>query len=105
MGKYTMSLREIIQRNNKDGLPLTIHSNIKTIAETCIYNDLIGLNAISDKYREAFKQGFVMHFFNEEIGLETLPLWKIAFDEKLINNAANKSFEQWHLFYFCIGLC
>lgn len=86
MGAYTQSLREILQQNQTAQQSLLNPSDVYTISMNCLF-DRAPVNVISQQYQEAFVTGFVHHFMNDEIGLETLPLWKIALNEKLINNA------------------
>ena len=87
MASYTQSIREILQANKTAQQSLTNPSDVYDIAMLCLFNDA-PINVISSEYREAFVTGFTLHFFNDELGLETLPLWKVALNEKLINNAA-----------------
>ena len=43
-------------------------------------------NAIDERYRKFFMTAFPLHYFNDEIGLETLTLFKIALAAKLYEN-------------------
>ena len=45
-----------------------------------------GLELISPEYQKRLVVGFTLHYFRDELGLETLPLWKLALLEKLVNN-------------------
>lgn len=86
MSMYTQSIMEILQAHKTSEQSLMSPSDVYDIALSCLF-DSAPINVIDSEYREAFITGFTLHFFKEEIGLETLPLWKIALNEKLINNA------------------
>lgn len=85
MGVYTQSIREILQMNKTPQQSLENVQDVYAIAHECLF-DKLPSNTISSEYLEAFETGFALHFFNEELGLETLPLWKIALNEKVYNN-------------------
>lgn len=87
MSKYTMSLMDILQENKASTQNLNNVDDVYDLALNHIF-DLSPINVIDNEYREAFIKGFTLHFFMDEIGLETLPLWKIALNEKLVNNAS-----------------
>lgn len=84
MGAYTQSIREILQMNQTPQQKLTNPQDVHDIAEAVIFDD-IPTGVISNDYIDQFITGFTLHFMNDELGLETLPLWKIALNEKLFN--------------------
>lgn len=86
MAEYTISIREILQMHKQPGQDLQNPADVLSIGQSYIF-DHAPINVINTNYREKFMTGFLLHFFNEEIGLETIPLWKIALNEKIINNA------------------
>ena len=96
MANYTQSIRNIIQENNPSSLDLNDITNITTIAKKVLFDygnngqprAGTAINVISAEYREAFIQGFTLHFLNDEIGLETFPIWKLALAEKVYNNGS-----------------
>lgn len=45
-----------------------------------------GLELIDEDYQKRLVTGFTLHYFKDEIGQETLPLWKMSLLEKLVNN-------------------
>lgn len=94
MGAYTQSIREILQMNKTPQQKLTNVQDVYDIASQCLFDEMPE-NVISDDYLEQFVTGFTLHFMNEELGLETLPLWKIALNEKIYNSGTyiNKIFE------------
>lgn len=94
MGTYTQSIREILQMNKLPSQKLTNVDDVYTIASQCLFDE-IPVNVINSSYSKQFITGFTLHFMNEELGLETLPLWKIALNEKIYNNGSyiNKIFE------------
>ena len=77
MANYTQSIREILQMNKQPGENITDIAVITSIANRTIFDGTM-VNVIDEKYRNTFITGFTLHFFNDELGLETLPLWKIA---------------------------
>lgn len=94
MASFTQSIREILQANKTPQQDLTNVNDVYDIASACLF-DKMPENVISSEYRQQFITGFALHFFNEEIGYETLPLWKIALNEKIYNRGGyiNKIFE------------
>ena len=92
MAQFTQSIREIIYENKGNDDPMTI-AGITNIAKRCIFGD--ELNVISTEYRDRLVSGFCLHYFNDEIGYETLPMWRFAMMEKMYNNAEfiNLTFE------------
>jgi len=87
MANYTQSIREILQMNKLPNENITNINVISAIAQRTIFDGTL-VNVIDERYRENFITGFTLHFFNDELGLETLPLWKIALSEKLLNNGS-----------------
>lgn len=87
MGAYTQSIREILQMHKTSAQSLMNVQDVHDIAEAYLFDE-IPLNVISPQYIDAFITGFTLHFINEELGLETLPLWKIALNEKIYNNGS-----------------
>lgn len=94
MADYTQSIREILQFNKQSSESLEDVADVYAISNRCLF-DHAPINVIDSDYRQQFITGFTLHFMNEEIGYETLPLWKIALNEKIYNSASyiNKIFE------------
>lgn len=94
MASFTQSIREILQANKTAQQDLTNVNDVYDIASACLF-DKMPENVISSQWRQQFITGFALHFFNEEISYETLPLWKIALNEKIYNRGSyiNKIFE------------
>lgn len=94
MGAYTQSIREILQFNKTPQQKLTDVNDVYDLASQYLFDEM-PQNVISDDYAKQFITGFTLHFMNEELGLETLPLWKIALNEKIYNSGTyiNKIFE------------
>lgn len=84
MAKYTISIRELIEANKGDDDPSTLEG-IHDIAERVLFGE--ELNVINDEYVDRFITGFALHYFNDEIGYETYPMWRLALMEKVFNNA------------------
>ena len=87
MAVYTQSIREILQQNMAQEQSLENVSDVYNIASAHIF-DKIPSGVINDDYLQQFITGFTLHFMNEEIGYETLPLWKIALNEKIFNSGS-----------------
>lgn len=94
MANYTQSVREILQFNKRPAESLTNISDVYAIASRSLFANA-PINVLDNDYQQRFVTGFALHFMNEELGYETLPLWQIALNEKLFNNAnyINKIFE------------
>lgn len=83
MSKYTRSIRSILQANagNTDISEL---AGLYSVALETLF-PIDALNVISPEYRQHLVTGFTLHYLNDEIGLETLPIWRFALAEKLYN--------------------
>ena len=92
MSDFTVAIREIIYANKGEDDPSTLEG-LHDIAMRAIFGE--ELNVLDDDYVDRFVTGFVLHYFNDEIGYETLPMWKIALKEKIYNNSEliNKVYE------------
>ncbi len=93
MANFTQSIREILQQNKLPNESLTDVSDVYDIALRTLFADA-PMSVISNEYKEQFITGFTLHFMNDELSYETLPLWKIALNEKIYNSATyiNKIF-------------
>lgn len=93
MANYTQSIREILQFNKRPAESLENVNDVYSIASRCLFDNMPS-NVIDDQYAQRFITGFALHFMNEELGYETLPLWKIALNEKIYNSGSyiNKIF-------------
>lgn len=87
MANYTQSVREILQYYKQSGEDLTNVSDVYAIASRTLFQG-VPVSMIGSDYVQPFVTGFTLHFMNEELGYETLPLWKIALNEKIFNNAS-----------------
>ena len=85
MGRYTQTVLEILQEAapNANILDLSVLTDVSS--QTLFLN--APLNVLSDKARANFITQFTLHYLRDEIGMETLPLWRFALAEKLYNNA------------------
>lgn len=86
MSRYTQTIKSIIMQNKQAGEDVQSITDLYTIANRCLF-DTAPMNVISSEYRQRLITGFTLHFFNEEIGLETLTLFKIGLTDKIYNNA------------------
>jgi hypothetical protein len=84
MANFTQSVREIIQQN-ASGQDLSTIDGIYEVGAPIFFGP--EMNVISNEFRERFEKGFLLKFFNDELGYETFSLWRIAFQEKIFNNA------------------
>lgn len=85
MASYTQSVREILQLNKRPDESLTDIADVYAIANRTLFAGA-PINVIDNDYQQRFITGFTLHFMNEEIGYETIPLWKMALNEKIFNN-------------------
>jgi hypothetical protein len=94
MGQYTQSIREILQYNKTAQQKLTNPTDVLDISKACLFDE-VPTGLIDQNYEDRFFTGFALHFMNDELGLETLPLWKISLNEKIYNSASyiNKIFD------------
>lgn len=86
MARYTEYVYEILQRNALPDERVTDLTDMTAIAYRTLFKDA-PLNVLSSLARENFVTQFTLHYFKDEIGLETLTLWRFALAEKLYNNA------------------
>ena len=84
MAQFTQSIREILFENAGQDNPMTIEG-MTAIAKRVLFGEEI--NVIDSEYRDRLVSGFCLHYFNDEIGYETLPMWRFALKEKMYNNA------------------
>lgn len=83
MSKYTRSIMSIMQQN-AGTQDITTIDGLYAVSSSSIFN-VGAINVIDEKYRKQLIVGFTKHYFMDEIGIETLALWKLALDEKLYN--------------------
>ena len=83
MSKYTRSIRNILQANAGNN-NITTLNGLYTVANSTLFPQ-DALNVISQEYRQELVTAFALHYMNDELGLETLALWKLALAEKLFN--------------------
>lgn len=86
MSRYTQTIKSILMENKQAGEDIHSITDICTIAKRCLFDEA-PMNVISADYRDRLITGFSLHFFNEEIGLEVLPLFKMGISDKIYNNA------------------
>ena len=84
MARFTRTLMSILQEHAGDNDITTIDGIYDVASDVLFPAD--GLELISPEYQKRLVVGFTLHYFRDEIGLETLPLWKLALLEKLVNN-------------------
>ena len=99
MAKFTIQLSEYLQEkmspeqsiNDLDDILSASKENLFDGAPTQALN-----NVISNEYRDSFILGFTTHFLLDEIGLETMPAWKLALAGKLleVGSFVNQTFEK-----------
>ena len=63
---------------------ITTLNGLYTVANSTLFPQ-DALNVISAEYRQELVTAFALHYMNDDLGLETLSLWKIALAEKLFN--------------------
>lgn len=85
MSRYTQSVKSIIMENMQPGESISNINDILACAKRCIF-DVQNLSGALGDNTDRFELGFVLHYFNDEIGLETPFLWKMGIVEKVYNN-------------------
>lgn len=92
MGYITTPLFNILRTSGED---ITTPAGIYAAAMDTVFNTEGILAPISEQYRQQLVTGFALHYFRDEIGQETVPLFKMSVNEKIWNNAAeiNSIFE------------
>lgn len=80
MSKYTTQLRFIIEMTTIDNEDLSIRQRI-SLAAPKIFN--FSFPIWEENYRQTLEEKILLHYFNKEIGLETVGLWKLYLEERL----------------------
>ena len=93
MAKYTIAIMDKLQEAAGDN-DLTDPTVLLPVARNTLFGQ--ELNVIKSQYQDNFVLAFATHFFNEEIGLETWPLWRMALMSKMYSNAdfINQTFDE-----------
>lgn len=80
MSKYTTELRWLIESVTADQTNLTISQRI-TAAAPKIFN--FNYPIWDESYKITLETKILKHYFNKEIGMETIGLWKLYLEERL----------------------
>lgn len=80
MSKYTTELRWLIESVTTDQTNLTISQRI-TAAAPKIFN--FNYPIWNESYKTTLETKILKHYFNKEIGMETVGLWKLYLEERL----------------------
>lgn len=93
MAKYTIAIMDKLQEAAGEGSLLDPTTLLQASKQSLFGSEL---EVVKEEYRDAFALGFATHFFNEEIGLETWPLWRMSLIAKMYSNGdfINQTFEQ-----------
>lgn len=73
MAKYTMTIREILQRAN-NSVDVIEPAEMTELSKRYLFGS--ELNYISEEYRDFLATAFAYHYFNDEIGYETYGMWR-----------------------------
>lgn len=84
MAYYTQSLREILQQHQTAEQSLMDVNDVYDLSSAYLF-DKMPQGVISDEFRQRFITGFTLRFMEEELGLESLSLWKVKLNEKIYN--------------------
>lgn len=84
MAVFTDSVMEILQRNAGDE-DITTFEGLMNVGVPIFFGE--EMNVISEEYREKFELGFLLKFFFKELAFDSLTAWRMAFKEKIWNNA------------------
>lgn len=79
MAKYTTAIRSIVEQ-------LTMNSDLpisKRIELACPHIFDFEYPIWADGYKPILEKKIIMHYFNKEIGFETVGLWKLYLEERL----------------------
>lgn len=80
MSKYTTQIRWIIEQTTRDNKILPISQRV-SLACPKIFN--FEFPIWLEEYRPTLEKKILMHYFNKEIGFETVGLWKFYLEERL----------------------
>lgn len=80
MSKYTTELRWLIESVTADQTNLTISQRI-TAAAPKIFN--FNYPIWNESYKTTLETKILKHYFNKEIGMETVGLWKLYLEERM----------------------
>ena len=80
MSKYTTQVRWIIEQLTSDSKNLPISQRV-SLACPKIFN--FNFPMWLEEYRPTLEKKILMHYFNKEIGFETVGLWKFYLEERL----------------------
>ena len=83
MAKYTIAIMDKLLESAGEQSLQDPEVLLKASKDTLFGSEL---QYIDEKYRDPFAAGFALHFFKDEIGLETWPLWRMSLVEKIVNN-------------------
>lgn len=86
MARYTEYVYEILQKAAHDDEDISNITDMTAVSERTLFKNA-PLNVLSDLARSNFVTQFTLHYFKDELGLETLTLWRMALAEKLYNNS------------------
>lgn len=84
MGYITTPLFNILRTSGED---ITTPAGIYDACMATVFDTAGVLAPIKEQYRERLVTGFGLHYFRDEIGQETVPLFKMSVNEKIYNNA------------------
>lgn len=80
MSKYTTQVRWIIEQVTSNSMNLPISQRV-SLACPKIFN--FDFPIWLEEYRPTLEKKILMHYFNKEIGFETVALWKFYLEERL----------------------
>lgn len=80
MSKYTTQVRWIIEQTTYENRDLPISQRV-TLACPIIFN--FDFPIWIEDYRTTLEKKILMHYFNKEIGFETVGLWKFYLEERM----------------------
>lgn len=86
MARYTEYVYEILQKAALEDEDISNITDMTAVSERTLFKNA-PLNVLSDLARSNFVTQFTLHYFKDELGLETLTLWRMALAEKLYNNS------------------
>ena len=99
MAKFTIQLSEYLQEHMTEGHSINNLDDVLTTSKEVLFDGAPTQaieNVQSSEYRDAFILGFTSHFLFDEIGMETMPAWKLALAAKILetNGFIQSTFEK-----------
>ena len=99
MAKFTIALDEYLQENMSQGQSINDLDDVLSASKEHLFDGAPNQaveDTIKEEYRDPFILGFTSHFLFDEIGMETMPAWKLVLASKIleVSGFINSVFEK-----------